>query len=190
MHEDYGSKLVNAAREWTAAKYESVVSAEGPVIVVQSKTESVFIYIVFLLLVIVPPLAVIMDEQSYTTYAIGAGWFLLFGYTFFKLMGGDMSARFDLISETVELRSNNPLITLLRKVIPFRFSWEKRHMWARFSHIKVTIKQYGKTKFSRGFRLYFRGYEGTLVPFAEFMNEKLAYAAASIIAAMTGCELE
>lgn len=187
---DYGSKLVHAASSLTDAKYETVVSAEGSVIVIRSKTESLIIYIIFLLLVIVPPLAVIMEDPSNTSFIIGAGWFLLFGYTFYKLIGADMSARFDLDSGTVELRSSNPLIMLLRKMIPFRFAWEKRHIWTRFSHIKVDIKQYGKTKSSRGFRLYFKSYDGALVPFAEFMNEKLAHTAASIIAEMTGCALE
>ncbi|MEE9523785.1 MAG: hypothetical protein V3V59_03430 [Thermodesulfovibrionales bacterium] len=190
VQEDYGPKLINIAKLWTSAKYESVVSMERSVITISTKTESIIIYFVFLLLVIVPPVAIIVDDPSYGSYVIGAGWFLFFGYTFYKLMGGDISARFDLKNGTVELSSNDPLITLLRKVIPFRLPWERRYMWNRFSHIKVKMKQYGKTRFSRGFRLYFRSYEGKLIPFAEFMSEQLAYNAASIIAEMTACEME
>jgi hypothetical protein len=190
VHEDYGLKLVNAVNLWTSAKYESVVSMKGSVITISTKTENLIIYLVFLLLVIVPPVSIIVDDPSYGSYVIGAGWFLLFGYVFYQLMGGDISSRFDMNSGTVEITSNNPLIMQIRKVIPFRFSWEKRYMLARFSHVKVTMKQYGKTKYSRSFRLYFRSYEGKLIPFAEFMSEQLAYNAGSIIAEMTGCEME
>ena len=190
MNGDYGPKLVNAAKLLTDAKYESVVSLEDSVIIVQTKTESIIIYIVFLLLVIVPPAAVIIEDPSYESYAIGAGWFILFGYTLYKLIGADMSSRFDILNGMVDISSNNPLITQLRKVVPFKFKWENKYLWARFSHVKVIMKHYGKTRFSRGFRLYFRNYEGMLIPFAEFMNEQLAYNAASIIADMMGCELE
>ncbi len=128
MQEDYGRKLVNAVNLWTSAQYETVVSMKGSVITISTKTESIIMYIIFLLLGIVPPVSIIVDDLSYGSYAIGAGWFLLSGYVFYKLMGGDISSRFDMNSRTVKITSNNPLIMQIRKVIPFRFSWEKRHM--------------------------------------------------------------
>ena len=187
MRNDFAQRLISAVDSLSESRHESHISADGNIIQISSRPEGLVIYLFFILLVLGPPAAVLVEEQSYGSSAVAIFWMLMSGSIFYKLTGGDMSTRFDLTSGSVEISSNNPLVLWMRSHhMNVTYSWEGRYLWTRFTRVVIKEKQYGKWSINRGHRLYFESPDDGSYPFAEFRNRSLAGIVASVISEMTG----
>jgi hypothetical protein len=181
-------ELEEAVRALAESPHETRVLRSGDTLELSSRPEGPVIQFLFLLMVIVPPAGVLLEEQSASAGVAAVLWLLVIGSIYYKLIRADMSALFDLRAGTVEVRSVNPLVLLERKLLPLRFPWEGRFLWTRFRRVEVREKLYGKWSINRGHRLFFVDSEGKSIQFAEFMKAELAYTAARAIARVTGTE--
>ena len=154
------------------------IEVDGDTIRLTSFSGGPVIQVLFLAIVVGPPLWLFLDDPDTLSYLAGAGWLLIFGRTWIALALSDVETRIHLRDETLAVANTNPVLGRLRQLFPWRQRWEGEYRWSEVARFFTESRIYTKT--ITGYMLMFKTVDGMKVPMGSFENASTAWHAAEI----------
>ena len=140
-------------------------------------------HVLLLLVLFVPPLLVILEDQEASNLIVALLWLLVLGRSFLSVLASDVEATLDVKRRTLSVANMNPLSRWLRRWgLGLAYVWEGRYDWNDLREIRVDHRVH--TRALQGFQISCRTKGRRRVPIAEFEAEQTAQAVASILQGM------
>ena len=155
------------------------IEVDGDTIRLTSFSGNPAIQVLFLAIVVGPPLWLFLDDPDTLSYLAGTGWLLIFGRTWIALALSDVETRIHLRDETLAVANTNPVLGRFRKLFRLRLRWEGEYRWSEVTRFFVEYRVYSKAV--TGYALLFETVYGKKVPMGSFEKEATAWQAAKLL---------
>lgn len=173
--QDYAAQLMAITTSSDTPRQEPKVSVQGNVLALESQPSGHWAHIALLLIWILPPLLLVIEESSLATYVISLAWMLVFGRSFYSIFKSDLRIKIDTALKMIVIENINPVLCWMRNILPWRFHWEQRCDWSQIKHL--TIRHRIHTKLLSGHQIEAVTIGKNKIPLCEYSKEKYAWQA-------------